>query len=202
MPPRSHDPARLLSQLADLFREHGFEGASMARISTATGLGKGSLYNAFPGGKDEMAARVLDSIEEWFDRAVFRPLYDDSLPAADAVDQMLTECETYFHSGGRVCLLGAFALSDTRDRFSEQINRYFRHWQQALSTALRRFPLQDRLADDLAEEIVSRLQGGLVLARSLNDPSVFLRELQRLRTRLARARSDNPGLAAENTPTL
>ena len=45
--------------LAEVFREHGYEGASLALISEATGLGKGSLYNFFPDGKEEMAACVL-----------------------------------------------------------------------------------------------------------------------------------------------
>jgi hypothetical protein len=34
-----------LPALAEVFREHGFAGASLALISPATGLGKGSLYH-------------------------------------------------------------------------------------------------------------------------------------------------------------
>ena len=48
-----------VARLGDVFREHGFEGTSLSVITAATGLGKGSLYNYFPGGKDEMAAAAL-----------------------------------------------------------------------------------------------------------------------------------------------
>lgn len=185
MPPRAHDPAALLMQLAAVFRDHGFEGASMARISAATGLGKGSLYNAFPGGKDEMAAKVLAMIDDWFEAEVFTPLRATDTPAVAAVGAMLDACQGYFWSGGRICLLGAFALSDTRDRFAAAISGYFLRWRQTLTAALIRLPLPEDQAAALSEEMLSRIQGGLVLARSLNDPACFVRELDRLRARLA-----------------
>ncbi len=58
--------ADVLPRLAEVFRAHGYEGATLALISDATGLGKGSLYNFFPGGKEQMAMEVLDSIDRWF----------------------------------------------------------------------------------------------------------------------------------------
>ena len=56
----------VLPLLAEVFREHGYEGASLSLISKATGLGKGSLYHFFPGGKEEMAVAVLAEIDGWF----------------------------------------------------------------------------------------------------------------------------------------
>ncbi len=50
--------ADVLPQLAEVFRAHGYEGATLALISDATGLGKGSLYNFFPGGKQQMARAI------------------------------------------------------------------------------------------------------------------------------------------------
>ena len=63
--------ADAIPALAEAFRQHGFEGASLAVITKATGLGKGSLYNFFPGGKDEMMAAVLADVDRWFEAAVF-----------------------------------------------------------------------------------------------------------------------------------
>ena len=57
--------------LGEVFREHGFSGSSLAEISQHTGLGKGSLYHFFPGGKTEMAEAVLDDITNWFEENVF-----------------------------------------------------------------------------------------------------------------------------------
>jgi len=45
----------LLRQLGQVFRERGYEGATLTQLAAATGLGKASLYHHFPGGKAEMA---------------------------------------------------------------------------------------------------------------------------------------------------
>lgn len=170
--------------LAEVFRTYGFEGASLARISEGTGLGKGSIYNFFPGGKDEMAQAVLDEIDGWFRDQVFQPLR----AAADArqgVDDMFTAVGRYFQSGRKVCLVGVFALGHERDRFAEQVQGYFAEWVQALAAALQRSGRDADAALALAEEVVGGIQGALVLARAAAEPELFMRTLQRLRQRLA-----------------
>ena len=55
--------SQVLRALGEVFRAHGYEGASLTLITEATGLGKGSLYHLFPGGKEQMAAEVLADID-------------------------------------------------------------------------------------------------------------------------------------------
>ena len=175
--------ADIIPRLGEVFREHGFEGASLAVITKATGLGKGSLYHFFPGGKEEMAEAVLQEIDRWFVTEVFQPLRTDG-DAALAIREMMQAVETYFRSGNRVCLIGAFALSDVRDRYSRRIAEYFAEWQAALAVPLRALGHDPAAADDLAEDVVAAIQGGLVTARALNDPAVFVRVLRRCEARL------------------
>jgi len=178
----------VLPTLAEIFREHGFEGASLSLIGRRTGLGKSSLYHFFPGGKEEMAAAVLKNIEAWFEANIFLPLEKEADPHR-ALENMLRAVEAYFQSGRRVCLVGALALGDARDRFAEPIRAYFARWRDTLAEALQRAGLARADAKDLAEEAIAALQGALVLARALDDPGVFRRTLNRLKARLpARAR--------------
>ncbi|KQP79185.1 TetR/AcrR family transcriptional regulator [Methylobacterium sp. Leaf117] len=178
--------------LAEVFREHGYAGASLALLGARTGLGKGSLYHAFPSGKAEMAEAVLDAIEAWFETRLYAPLRDESDPEA-AIRRMLSETEAYFRSGGRACLVGAFALTEGRDRFGDRIRRYFAVWCDSLAAALRRSGFTDAAAKGLAEETVAAIQGGLVLARALDDPGAFGRTLERLRPRLIPGDRDRTG---------
>jgi len=168
--------------LAEVFREYGFEGASLSLISARTGLGKGSLYNFFPGGKEEMAQAVLEEIDGWFEANVFAPLR--SLDPGSGIARMLSETERYFASGQRACVIGMFALSDTRDRFAVQVQSYFARWTEALTQALRRAGRLPHVAKELAEYAVATLQGALVLARGLNDPGVFSRACRRVQRTL------------------
>lgn len=182
MPRVVAERADTLAPLADVFREHSYEGASLARIAKATGLGKGSLYYFFPGGKEEMAAAVLAEINAWFEASVFAPLEQNS--AGCATDAMFDAVVSYFRSGNRTCLVGALALSDARDRFGYAVRGYFARWVDALAIALSRSGHDTAAARLRAEEVVGGIQGAIVLARALDDPAVFERTMESLRARL------------------
>ncbi|WP_322514320.1 TetR/AcrR family transcriptional regulator [Rhodopseudomonas palustris] len=177
------DRAALLPLLGEVFRAHGYEGASLALISQATGLGKGSLYHFFPGGKKQMAEEVLAEIDGWFETHIFAPLRDTDDPRA-AIAAMLAGVDDYFRSGARVCLVGVIALGHARDDFAAPVNDYFLRWQEALATALRRHGLGAAVARRRAEDAVLTIQGALVLARARNDAKVFTRALAELKVRL------------------
>ncbi|MBZ9813168.1 TetR/AcrR family transcriptional regulator [Mesorhizobium sp. CA7] len=177
------DHDQLLAIVAEVFREHGYEGASLALIGEAAGLGKGSLYHFFPGGKEEMARAVIAHIDGWFGDNVFAPLRDGGDPSA-GIEQMLAATDSYFRSGRRVCLIGAFALEASRDLFASQIRDYFGRWVAHLADALARVGHGKTEAVELAEETVAAIQGALTLARAADDAGVFSRTLRRLRMRL------------------
>jgi len=190
MPAAKLSRAELIRKLAEVFRQHGYAGASLERITAATGLGKGSLYNHFPGGKQQMAACVLEEIDGWFEREIYAPLRQapDWHPLQQApdwrggVDAMLAATDAYFQSGGRVCLMGAFALDDTRDLFAERLRGYFVAWIDALAGLLARGGVPDAQAK--AESLVAGIQGALTLARALDDATAFPRLLANLRRAL------------------
>ena len=180
------DRAAALPALAEAFREHGFEGASLAQLCQATGLGKGSLYHFFPGGKGEMAAAVLADVDAWFTGAIFEPLR--SAPAGDpgAISAMFDAVADYFRSGRRVCLQGAFALGRERDRFADVIRSYFEQWIASLAAALRSGGRSGSAARAEAIEVVAAIQGGIVLSRALDKPEIFMQVIERQRARLLR----------------
>ncbi|MEM8604841.1 MAG: TetR/AcrR family transcriptional regulator, partial [Cyanobacteria bacterium P01_H01_bin.121] len=156
-------------------------GASLVVISKATGLGKGSLYHFFPGGKAEMATAVLAEIEAWFEVNIFTPLLEDPDPVV-AIEQMLAAVTTYFQSGQRVCLVGALALNDPDDRFVSTVTHYFERWRSTLTEALARAGCLE--PQTWAEAILVEIQGGIILTRALNEPQVFERCMVQLWQRL------------------
>jgi AcrR family transcriptional regulator len=175
--------SEVLPLLAEVFRTYGFEGASLARITEGTRLGKGSIYNFFPGGKEEMADAVLGEIDGWFRDQVFQPLRAAE-DARQGLDDMFTAVGRYFLSGRKVCLVGVFALGHERDRFALKVQGYFAEWVQALAAALQRDGHDANTALALSEDVVGGIQGALVLARAANEPELFMRALERMRQRL------------------
>jgi AcrR family transcriptional regulator len=179
----AHVPA-----LAEAFREHGFAGASVAALCAATGLGKGSLYNFFPGGKEEMAAAVLADVDAWFTASVFEPLRAAQAGDPGAVGAMFDAVTAYFRSGRRVCLQGAFALGRERDQFARAIAGYFERWIAVLAAALRAAGYGEHAARLAAVETVAAIQGAIVLSRALDNPEIFLRVIEQSRARLGTPR--------------
>jgi TetR/AcrR family transcriptional repressor of lmrAB and yxaGH operons len=170
--------ADAVSALAEVFREHGFEGASLSLLSKATGLGKGSLYNFFPGGKEEMMEAVLADIDSWFANTIFAPLEQAHDPAA-AVTSMIEDVTAYFRSGRRVCLVGCIGLNASGAAFAVRIRSYFARWISALARCLETGGVPGSLAGQIAEEVVSGIQGAIVLARALGEETAFLRIVHR-----------------------
>ena len=177
------DRESALPALAEAFREHGFEGATLATLSKATGLGKGSLYNFFPGGKEEMMEAVLDNIDRWFADTIFSPLEHVVDPAA-AITSMFEDVTAYFRSGRRVCVVGCLGLNSAGGAFSIKVKDYFARWISALAHCLEVGNVPRAVALDLAEEAVSGIQGAIVLARALGDDATFQRIVHRLQSSL------------------
>ena len=173
----------LIKTLGEVFREYGFAGTSLSEITNRTGLGKSSLYHFFPNGKNEMAEAVLNDIDTWFQQNVFIPLRksDDT---TDSINAMFKAVDRYFQSGNRICLVGAFALDNTRNQFVQNVGAYFKDWIDALAFALNRVGYSRSQARKFAEEVVIGIQGALVLARSQDDPNAFTRTLNRMRKRV------------------
>lgn len=176
--------AELISRLEVLFCAKGYAGTSLADITAATGLGKGSLYHAFPGGKDEMAKVVLTEASARMESRILRPL-EAAGDAARAIAAMFEAAHAHYEGGRRICLPAAFALHDTDERFSDEIRSLFRRWRKALAGCLVRGGISQAHAARLSEETLAVIEGGLILARACDDPALFEAGLKRQYARLS-----------------
>jgi TetR/AcrR family transcriptional repressor of lmrAB and yxaGH operons len=141
-------------------------------------LGKGSLYNFFPGGKEEMMDAVLADIDGWFCATIFAPLERPGDPAT-AIRSMMDEVTAYFRSGRRVCLVGWVGMSSSRDAFASRVRDYFARWISALAHCLEAGHVPLSQAQPLAEEAVCGIQGAIILSRALGEEAAFGRIIGR-----------------------
>ncbi|WP_282094741.1 TetR/AcrR family transcriptional regulator [Epibacterium ulvae] len=187
MPRPPIDRSEVIASIAEVFRKYGYDGASLGIIREETGYGRGSLYHFFPGGKEEMARAVISHIDAWFEEHIFQPL--ETQPPSDALTHMFDATDRYFQSGGRVCLVGAFALEQSRDRFCDEINDYFARWTKALSHCLVKDQWEQTAAKQAAAQTVALIQGGIVLTRATHDGFHFMAALLAAKSLCASPRS-------------
>ncbi len=169
----------LLNRLTQVFRTHGYEGASLSRISEATGLQRASLYHRFPGGKAEMAEAALKRAGDWLHAHALQPL-TESGPPERRLRQMADKLDEFYEGGQQSCLLDALSFGVEEGGIRDHQRAAMQAWVDAIATMLRESGFPQRTARERAEDAVIRIQGSLVMARTSGDPKPFRRTLRNL----------------------
>ncbi|NUO77021.1 MAG: TetR/AcrR family transcriptional regulator [Lysobacter sp.] len=178
-------PAPLLSRdavierLLGAFRRYGYDAASLGQLSQATGLGKSSLYHYFPGGKEEMARAVLDSVDAWVHEAILAPLQGAGTPER-RLAKVVSALDGFYGGGAEACLLGNLVVGDAQSLFQDRLGASFRSLIDGFARVAREKGVSAREAQRRAEDAVLRIQGALILSRGLDDPEPFRRMLSTL----------------------
>ena len=173
----------LLARLSDTFRRLGYDGASIADIATATGLGKSSLYHYFPGGKEQMAADVLAALAHTLEANLFAPLSGDGRPD-EKLKRMLETIDVFYEGGRKACLLERLTASTDRHNLQAPLRTVFLRWMKAMESLCRDAGLPAATARIRAEDALVRIEGSLVLAAGTSDIKPFARALAAIRKSL------------------
>lgn len=170
----------LVRRLFGVFRTYGFEGASLARISEATGLGRASLYHYFPDGKDGMLREVLDLAKTWIRRDVRAPLLESSKSAQSRLRSAMRNIVAGYDGGASSCLVNVFGLGDSSAIAPKELADTAAEYVDAFSRFLMGEGLAAAKARDVALDAVVQIEGALVVARALRDKTVFSKRMDRL----------------------
>jgi TetR/AcrR family transcriptional repressor of lmrAB and yxaGH operons len=179
MPPALLSREQVVERLMRAIRRFGYDGASLAELSKATGLGKSSLYHYFPAGKDDMVRAVLDHLESQLQETLFVPLRTPG-PVVARLERMVGTLDEFYRGGREACVLGNLVLGTSRTRFRRQLASIFDQWIEALATALVEGGISAPVARERAEDAVVRIEGALILAGAMNDMTFFGRGLNEL----------------------
>ena len=170
----------VLDRLMHTFREKGYDGASLAELSAATGLGKSSLYHHFPGGKVDMAKQVLAHLETTLEAALFEPMRSNATPERK-LDAMLAAISAFYEGGKRACLLERLCASVDSRQFRRPLANAFEGWIGAVEALGRQAGLSKTVARKRAEDLVVRIEGALVVCAGTGDTKLFARTIDDLR---------------------
>ncbi|MDF1791023.1 MAG: TetR/AcrR family transcriptional regulator [Thalassobaculaceae bacterium] len=175
----------IVDRLGEVFRRHGYEGASLKLLSGATGLGRSSLYHYFPNGKEDMAEAVLDQAEAWGANTLGPVLASDAAPEEKA-RRVVAAFDDFYSGGKRSCLLELFAIGDARDVFGDRVAQRLTTLTQILARIAEEAGHAAPDAARRAEAAMVAIHGGLVVSRGLGDTAPFRRALDTLPDTLIR----------------
>jgi len=168
-----------IPKLLSVFQQYGYEGATLARLSEATGLGRTSLYHHFPKGKEEMATTVLDYLNQGLQTQILAPLRSDR-PPADRLRAMNENIDMFYCQGEKACLLALLSVGEAHDLFQNKIQQVLELWIDSLAKVAIEAGVNPKIARQRAEDAVLQIEGALVLSRGLNNRGIFKRVLKHL----------------------
>jgi len=167
--------AALIDAAAILFRRQGYAATGLNQILDEAGAKAGSLYHHFPGGKQELAAAVVESAGAQIGQILRGALAQD-VPAAVVVERwldMLAAGLAGDHRDG--CPVEPIATESVHA--SELVRRAasqaFDSWSAALAGRLQADGWEPDRADDTALAVLSLIEGALVLSRTKGDAAAL-----------------------------
>ncbi|MCI0623625.1 MAG: TetR/AcrR family transcriptional regulator [Acidobacteria bacterium] len=193
----------LICALTDVFRTHGYEGASLSQIATATGLEKASLYHRFPGGKEDMVAAVVNHMNRWFQERVFTPLEGPGKPA-QKIRLIAKHLREFYGDGNKSCVLDTLSLPGGSVALRHNVAAALQAWIQAFAGIAREAGASRAEARERAEQAIVEIEGSLVLTRVLGDRRPFHRTMERLPELLVpgKERVGSPGKTRTCNPSV
>lgn len=182
MRPQKIDNTVLLERLSEVFRSKGYEGSSLNDLATSAGLKKASLYHRFPGGKEEIAAAVLQFTEAWGKKHVEDVIRDTKKPARQRLQDALQNIDILYAQGEKTCILRALSTDTGIDSLGELIQVTMQKWLDSFTFFAKDIGYTPEEATQKATQTLINIQGALIISKGLNDKRIFKNALHNLTT--------------------
>jgi TetR/AcrR family transcriptional repressor of nem operon len=169
--------SRILDIAERLVQTRGFNNFSYADIASELGITKASLHYHFPG-KAELGQALITRYSERFSDALVR--IDHDLPDARAKLEAYAGLYADVLRGERMCMCGVLAAEyqTLPEPMRSAVIEFFDENQRWLAERLNEGRTEGTLrvngsVDDLAQNILSTLEGAMLVARPYGDLARF-----------------------------
>jgi AcrR family transcriptional regulator len=172
------DDVTLIEALFDVFRNRGYEGATLAILSEMTGLKKSSLYHRFPAGKEDMVKAVVQHVTRQLNELILEPLRDNSVSPKERFDQMLVTISAFYNDGKKNCLLNVLNLGETKPEIKAILYNDYNSWLTALINLGKEAGMKAQEANLRALHFLIVVEGALVVQRVTSDETTFKNSME------------------------
>jgi len=169
-------------RIIPVFREAGYDGASLEALAAAAGLTRGTLYHHFPKGKAQMADAVLTRAGTALTQHILTPLRSGG-DTVTIINSMLDGVLKYYGGDPPVCLMNALTLGEGRVLFGAKVEAAVNAWHKMIVDVLVRGGISKKEANCEAIDLLASIQGALILSRVAGSRRVFEDAIGRLQQR-------------------
>ena len=191
--PAKDDQPRTAERILDiaerLVQTRGFNGFSYADVANELGITKASLHYHFAG-KAELGQALIDRYTQRFSSALGG--IDREAPAAREKLEAYAELYADVLRGQRMCMCGILAAEyqTLPEQMRHAVIRFFDENRKWLAATLAEGQRDHTLSiagplDDVADSIISTLEGAMLVARPYGDSERFSATTRRLLSSLS-----------------
>ncbi|MEN7548811.1 TetR/AcrR family transcriptional regulator [Rapidithrix thailandica] len=173
MRPQKVDDQKLLSGLMSVLRSKGYDGASLNELASASGLQKASLYHRYPGGKKDITLAVLQFVNQWLEKHIVNILTHQEREPEERLREALKNINLLYDSGKLTCILRALSMDSGLDLFKLQLQEAMQAWIHAFGILGKNMGMSEELSKKKAVQTLVKVQGSLVVCKTLEDYSFF-----------------------------
>jgi len=163
----------LLASLMSVIRTKGYDGASLNELANSSGLKKASLYHRFPGGKEEISAKVLATVNEYVQQNIQQVLADGSKVPTERLKLAIQNIRSVYADGETSCIFRALSMDNGLNLFAEQIQQGMEIWLAGFTQLGIDLGWAAPLARQSALKTLSAIQGSLVVSKGLGNTEAF-----------------------------
>lgn len=177
----------IIESTAELFNKKGYAGTSLAHISEATGLTKGSIYGNFAN-KDEVAKEVYRFNAKRLQQGIDANLNSGMTSREKLIaflDYYRNSMENNLSRGGCPIMNTAIEADDTMPFLKAEVVKSFNSWSDKFVEILEEGKLKNEIKEsvnpsDYSFLFIMLIEGGILLSKTTNNQSHLFQALDRI----------------------
>jgi len=170
----------IIQKVAPVFNRKGVYGTSLADLTAATGLTKGSIYGNFQN-KDDLASSCFQYNLKFLQKGLYHAITlngDTKAKLLDLIDFYRSHYEELAQQGGCPLMNAAIEADDGYPLLKSAVRDTFEKWRRELINMLATSQDKAQLSQDVepekfANSFIAMIEGGILLAKSLDETSHF-----------------------------
>lgn len=170
----SSKKTEILDFAQEIIQKRGYNGFSYADISEVVGIRKASIHHHFPS-KEALVVAVVRRYREMF-ISYLTKIAKEGKNLSDKVSKYAKLYEAVLQED-RLCLCGTLAsdIETLPDALKKEVRAFFADNTKWLSTILSSYysSLSNKRLRDVSWQIISSLQGAVIMAKMLNKPALL-----------------------------
>jgi TetR/AcrR family transcriptional repressor of lmrAB and yxaGH operons len=162
----------MVEVMLELIQSRGYAGTGINLVLENAGVPKGSMYFHFPEGKEELAERAIGRAADQFRQLIGETAISEPSPgrvitrALDVLAGLLVDGNYELGCPVSVVTLEMGAHSD---RLRTACAQAYESWISPVADYLAAWGLAEGRARELAETVVSTVEGAMVVSRAMRD---------------------------------